>query len=229
MSLGFNSRILTSLGAMVVIMALLTSCGSTKKTVVTDNISPSNKSVETSTPPQKSSQEIVVYVDDTVAEALIAEGRKWLGVPYKYGGNDMSGVDCSGLVLQIYKTVTDISLPRNSAQQCDYCKKIEKDMLSKGDLVFFSSRNSANKVAHVGMYIGDGIMLHASSSNGVIETPLSDNYYVNHFLCAGRIPAFYNSESVKIKETFEPSLNGENKKDEEKSPEEIIKNAFKNK
>lgn len=118
---------------------------------------------------------------------LVVEARKWLGTPYKYGGMTREGADCSGFVMQVYRNATSISLPRNSAAQCDFCKQIPKDELRTGDLIFFSSQSSNGAVAHVGMYIGGGIMIHASSSRGVIETDIETEYYVRNFLTCGRV------------------------------------------
>ena len=71
---------------------------------------------------------------------------------------------------------------------CDcFCKKINKKDLKVGDLVFFATGKSSSKVSHVGLYIGNGEFIHASSSKGVIITDLNKNYYVRTFVSAGRV------------------------------------------
>lgn len=123
-----------------------------------------------------------------LAVALVDEARSWLGTPYLYGGKTKDGADCSGFVMQVYKNAAGINIPRNSRAQNEYCANLKKQDLAIGDLVFFSSKNSDGKVAHVGMFIGDGKIIHASSSRGVVESSLEQNYYVTYFYGCGRIP-----------------------------------------
>lgn len=121
--------------------------------------------------------------------AVLSEARSWLGISYQYGGNTRSGVDCSGLVLQVYLNALDIKLPRTSLQQQQFCQPIVKSALRPGDLVFFTVRGGS-KVGHVGIYIGEGNMIHASSTKGVIVTPLSNPYFEKNFHSCGRIQAY---------------------------------------
>lgn len=120
---------------------------------------------------------------------LVSAARKWIGTPYLWGGTTKEGADCSGFVLEVYKAATGIKLPRTSYNMRDYCIKIDRDNLLIGDLVFFSSSKSNGKVGHVGMYIGNNRMIHSSSSRGVIESSLDENYYVKYYHSAGRVPA----------------------------------------
>lgn len=125
-----------------------------------------------------------------VEKSLVKEATAWLGTPYKYGGNTRSGVDCSGFVYHVFRNSLDINLPRNSGKQHDYCRKISKKDLSTGDLVFFATTRGSKKVSHVGLYVGDGKMIHASTSRGVVCQNLSDDYYTRTFVGAGRIDSF---------------------------------------
>lgn len=123
-----------------------------------------------------------------LAAELVREARTWLGTPYRYGGQEkQGGADCSGFVMEVFRVVTGILLPRNSGKQREFCTPVDKSELRVGDLVFFASPSSGGGVAHVGMYIGDGVMIHASSSRGVTETPITGNYYVKHYLSSGRV------------------------------------------
>ena len=124
-----------------------------------------------------------------LARALVDEARTWLGVPYVMGGADRKGADCSGFLVSVYRDVADIKLPRTTSQQREHCIPIEKDQLAAGDILFFSSKRSGGKVAHVAMYIGNGRMIHASSSRGVVEDDINLKYYIDHYLGSGRIPA----------------------------------------
>lgn len=120
---------------------------------------------------------------------LLDEANSWIGVPYRYGGTSRRGVDCSGFVLLMYQRALDIDLPRNSAMQQEYCRSIERKKLREGDLIFFTSSQSKN-ISHVGIYIGNDRMVHASTSKGVIVTSLSQPYYVKHLHSYGRVPQY---------------------------------------
>ena len=121
--------------------------------------------------------------------ALVGEANGWLGTRYLYGGNTRDGIDCSGLVLAVYLKALDIKLPRTSAQQQQFCRTISKRDMRPGDLIFFTVRGGSN-VGHVGIYVGDGNMIHASSSKGVIVTPISNDYFVRNFHSCGRVEAY---------------------------------------
>lgn len=118
---------------------------------------------------------------------LYTASAEWIGVPYRTGGNTKRGIDCSGLVLQLYKKVYNIGLPRTTDGQLDESAKVSQRNLREGDLVFFTSRASGKKVAHVGIYLKNGKFVHASSSNGVIVSNLDESYYTRHWLRGGRI------------------------------------------
>ena len=117
---------------------------------------------------------------------LVNEAKTWLGTPYRYGGKDKGrGTDCSGFVMEVYRTFTSIKLPRTTVQQRDFCEKVKFDDLKPGDLVFFSSKSG--KVNHVGMYVGAGQIIHASSSRGVIFSSMDEKYYARNYHSSGRV------------------------------------------
>lgn len=223
-------KILAFIVFAVLLAANLSSCGSSKT---------STRVVEVKKKPEVVSKPSVPStVLKSLEEELLKEARIWLGTPYKYGGNDKNGVDCSGYVLQIFKKVTDISLPRVSAQQYDYCIKISKDELEIGDLIFFTSPNAKGKVAHVGMYSGNGNMLHASSSKGVVEGPFETQYFTTHYIGSGRVPGYRELKTSKSGKTVvetenaapktaaanTQSSNSAKAKKEESKPSSKIKN-----
>ena len=110
-----------------------------------------------------------------------------IGTPYRAGGDSKRGTDCSGLVSQLYKKVYHTRLSRSTDGQLKESSKISRRNLREGDLVFFTSRASRKKVAHVGIYLKDGKFIHASTSQGVIVSNLREKYYTQHWLCGGRI------------------------------------------
>lgn len=118
---------------------------------------------------------------------LYDEVKSWIGTPYKYGGNNKRGVDCSGFVVQVYKKVYGVSLQRSSDLIYEKnCEKIKKNDLQEGDLVFFSTGRS-KKINHVGIYLKSDKFIHASSSRGVIVSDLDESYYVRTYVSSGRV------------------------------------------
>jgi murein DD-endopeptidase / murein LD-carboxypeptidase len=116
---------------------------------------------------------------------FIKEISGWLGTPYLMGGTTKEGVDCSGFVQLVYKTVYNISIYRTAADLVKNCDMIDKKDLKTGDLIFFKINSS--KISHVGIYIDDGKFIHASSAKGVIVSNFSDAYYTKYFYSCGRI------------------------------------------
>lgn len=119
--------------------------------------------------------------------ALYLNAAEWIGVPYRSGGNSKRGVDCSGLTTQLYHAVYHHKLPRSSKEQMSQCKKVSRRKLHAGDLVFFSSPRSRKKVTHVGIYLKNDRFIHASSTQGVIISSLTEPYYQKHWICGGRL------------------------------------------
>ncbi|WP_300726603.1 C40 family peptidase [uncultured Bacteroides sp.] len=118
---------------------------------------------------------------------LYIESSQWIGVPYRLGGNTKKGVDCSGLTVNIYKTVYKKKLKRNSDQQrTENCSKVSKRNLQEGDLVFFHNGRNKKKANHVGIYLKDNRFIHASNS-GVIISSLNESYYKKYWLQGGRV------------------------------------------
>ena len=118
---------------------------------------------------------------------LYLEAAQWIGTPYRGGGETKRGTDCSGMTCQIYKKVYHIKLQRSTDGQKKESSKVARRNLREGDLVFFSSRKSRRKVAHVGIYLKDGKFVHASTSQGVIVSSLNEPYYRTHWISGGRV------------------------------------------
>ena len=121
------------------------------------------------------------------ARKIVAEARKWLGTPYKYGGNSKKGTDCSGMVMKVFES-KGIKLPRDSRSQQQHCLAIDKSSLQPGDLVFFASSVGGSRISHVGIYVGDDKFIHSSTSRGVITSSMSEDYYRRHYHSSGRVP-----------------------------------------
>lgn len=119
------------------------------------------------------------------AKALIQEAEKYIGIPYVYGGTTPDGFDCSGYVKYVFEKF-GITLKRVSRDQYAYCgTKVERKDLQPGDLVFFGT---GGVVGHVGIYTGNGQMIHSpSTGKSICYTSIESNYYVSHYIGAKRI------------------------------------------
>jgi cell wall-associated NlpC family hydrolase len=106
--------------------------------------------------------------------SVLRTARKYLGVPYRYGGDDPSGFDCSGFVMYVYEA-NNISLPRGTKAQFDRGKKISLKNVRPGDLLFFQT--SSQRISHVGIYEGKGRFIHAPSSGKRISHASLTNIY----------------------------------------------------
>jgi peptidoglycan endopeptidase LytE len=112
--------------------------------------------------------------------------RTFLGVPYRLGGSTMKGIDCSAFVKRLYE-IFDIQLPRTARDQARIGKRVTKDQLEEGDLVFFKTR-SRRVTGHVGIYIGNNEFIHASGKNrGTKLDSLESDYYSKRFVRGVRV------------------------------------------
>lgn len=110
----------------------------------------------------------------------------WYGVKYKIGGDTKQGIDCSGLTLKLYENIFNVRIPRTAKDQYKSSKRIKKDSLTIGDLVFF--RPKKNGRWHVGIYLIDNYFIHSSNhKTGVKINNLSDPYYMKNYIGGGRI------------------------------------------
>lgn len=135
------------------------------------NLDPNENILETSSPKEKMLMEII----------------KYLNVPYKYGGNSKSGIDCSAFTQNVYKNTLSVNLLRSAREQYKQGEAIhDVEELKFGDLVFFDTRSGV-RPGHVGIYIGDDLFAHASSKKGVTISSLNHTYYKDRFMGSRRI------------------------------------------
>ncbi|MGB4098347.1 MAG: NlpC/P60 family protein [bacterium] len=115
-----------------------------------------------------------------IRKRLVSDAHRFIGSPYRWGGTQPSGFDCSGLTLTVYR-LNGIVIPRTSAEQYDHGRAVSRRRLKPGDLVFFSTGKN-KRVSHVGIYIGNRRFIHApGKGRQVQEASLSDTYYKNTF------------------------------------------------
>jgi cell wall-associated NlpC family hydrolase len=120
-----------------------------------------------------------------LAQQLTRSALRFLGTPYVFGGDSPSGFDCSAYVQHVFAMI-GISLPRTADAQYD----VGRPALGgpkPGDLVFFETYSSG--VSHVGIYLGRGEFVHASSSHGVMVSNLSESYWAARYVGAKRLLA----------------------------------------
>ncbi|MGE0445598.1 MAG: C40 family peptidase [Vicinamibacterales bacterium] len=116
---------------------------------------------------------------------LVVTALKLRGTPYRWGGSDPSGFDCSGFVQWVFNAV-GVRLPRETKDQFRAGDEIDLDEVSPGDLVFFNTENKG--ASHVGMVIGDGQFVHAPSSRGVVRVEsYGSSYWRPRFVGARRV------------------------------------------
>jgi len=131
------------------------------------------------------------------------KAKAFLGKPYVWGATGPNCFDCSGFTQKVYKSV-GINLPRVSRSQSKVGKLVRFNELQKGDMVFFDTEHKfRGKVNHVGIYIGDGKFIHASSGNHkvVITSFAKKRFYRNRFLWGRRIIKNYSPSKVYTKLT----------------------------
>ena len=127
--------------------------------------------------------------DAAIEDALHDYYRQWQGVPYRYGGRNASGIDCSSFVRQTMGAIESLDLPRTTSEQAERGMAIDRRDLSPGDLVFFKTGGSGR---HVGVYVGNGRFMHASTSQGVTISRLDNIYWRRHYWQARRVTSLTN-------------------------------------
>ena len=113
-------------------------------------------------------------------EQLLTIAKKYVGVPYVYGASGPRAFDCSGFTSYVFKQM-GVSLPRSASAQSQTGVHISKSNLQAGDLVFFAT-GSSGRVSHVGIYMGDGKLIHAATGQGhVVINDFNSSYYQTRF------------------------------------------------
>jgi hypothetical protein len=126
-----------------------------------------------------------VTIDSTSDLQLMETLADWLGTPYRHAGFSKNGIDCSGFVSMIYKQVYGVNLTHSSRSMIYQMKeKVKKSELKEGDILFF--RIHGKRISHVGIYLKDGMFIHASSNRGISVETLNCKYYQRAYYTAGR-------------------------------------------
>ena len=171
---------------IVIIFILLISFSSCKSSKRAKNRKTSSTKIVT----KKRENHINKKAAYSKADYIIDYAKQFQGVRYKWGGTTKSGMDCSGLIYESFKS-SDIFLPRISRDMAKKGHKVQLKKVLKGDLLFFKTGNRRNAVNHVGLVVdiknNDIKFIHASSSKGVIISGLNESYWLKAFYEARRV------------------------------------------
>ena len=168
------------------IAVFMVSCGTANKVVKRSTPTKTVvKSPDLKTLESKYSGNVNAQIKD-----ILKDAEKYLGAPYKYGGNTSSGFDCSGFTVKVFNE-NNSQLPRRSEDQSNAGKSINIKEAKPGDLIFFAT-SGGSKVTHVVIVhdienSGEVKFIHASTSKGVIISSLNEKYWNKAYLFARRV------------------------------------------
>lgn len=127
---------------------------------------------------------------NNLSDNIIKNAESYNGVRYKYGGTTKKGMDCSGLIYVSFKS-ENIILPRISRDMAKKGIQIKLSKTKKGDLLFFQTNKNRNVINHVGLVVttssGNIKFIHSTTSNGVMKSSLTEEYWQKAFIEARRI------------------------------------------
>ena len=177
---------------LLTVIMLLAGCAGrmpTEPPPASQTLEPESDSAEMA-PDSQAQQEMDALVATLMASpaplraTLLAQHAEWKGVPYRYGGMSQRGVDCSGFVHLTFRSRLGMEVPRTTAELLQAGNPVKRNHLQVGDLVFFRT-GPGNR--HVGIYLGKGDFLHASTSRGVITSSLANPYWASRYWQARRL------------------------------------------
>ena len=166
-----------------IFVMIASSCHTKKKTTSTlpekTSVSKTNKI--------KNKYAGLINVDDSKIDnvKLYSFIDEWYGVPYKYGGKNKEGIDCSNFTSTLYLNVYSKPLTGTSSSIFDQCKVVSKSNLEEGDLVFF--KIDGDKISHIGVYLQNNKFVHATTKKGVMIDDLDEEYYKKYYYKGGRL------------------------------------------
>ena len=172
---------------VTIFTSFVVSCGSSKA------VSKSKNSLSKAVAKSENLRKLYSKFDGSVSgsmKSILKDAERYLGTPYKFGGNSSSGFDCSGLTTKVFDE-NGLKLPRRSADQANTGKNIAVEEVKPGDLLFFATAGGS-KVSHVGIVHtiendGEVKFIHASTSKGVIISSLNEKYWNKAYLHAQRV------------------------------------------
>lgn len=134
----------------------------------------------------KYSIQMDIAVEEISNIPLLQKIDEWWGTPYALGGSSKRGVDCSYFTLDVMNAIYNTNLKRTAAEQYTQSEKIDWSDLKEGDLIFFKTDGSRS-ISHVGIYMTNNKFAHASTSQGVTISDLSEPYWQKRLYSLGRV------------------------------------------
>ncbi|HIY20824.1 MAG TPA: SH3 domain-containing protein [Candidatus Flavonifractor merdigallinarum] len=144
----------------------------------------SSEYVETVKETTSRGNETTATSSSSMGEQVVAYAKQFLGTPYVYGGNGPNSFDCSGFTKYVYAHF-GVTLNRTATDQLANGTSVSKSQLQPGDLVFFRA-NTTKPVSHVGIYIGGGQFIHASTNTYSVQIDNLDSGYYSRVYVYGR-------------------------------------------
>lgn len=176
---------------------------SNKKKVIAINKQPSGNvsHLDSRHHPLHLEEQYLVSELEPTENAVLQKAFGLLGIRYRFGGSSYAGIDCSAFVRKVFASQS-LLLPRTAREQYALGKDVPSGELQKGDLLFY--RTYAGFPSHVGIYIGNDLMIHASSEGGrVMISRIDTPYFLARFLGARRIPSDGGENLWQVAETEE--------------------------
>jgi lipoprotein Spr len=167
----------------LVLAISISSCRTQKETTSSDT----EKNNVSKTKKIQNKYGLLLKVDENKIEniKLYSFIDEWYGVPYKYGGKNKNGIDCSNFTSTLYSNVYSKPLTGSSSSIFNQCKVISKNNLEEGDLVFF--KIDGDNISHIGVYLQNNKFVHATTKRGVMIDDLDEEYYKKYYYKGGRI------------------------------------------
>ncbi|MBS1531981.1 MAG: C40 family peptidase [Bacteroidetes bacterium] len=175
-------KLIRSALAMVFLLSAFSSLAQTKLLQNREGVPLTNDSYIA----DKYAKLLAVPVDSITNHKLYALIEWFSSTPYKFGGSDVKGVDCSGLTYVIEKEVYSVIIPRSTLQQANFVSAKNVSDLQEGDLIFL--KLGGTSVNHVGVYLQNGYFVHATSNMGLVLDNLTDPLIQEHFMSCGSVP-----------------------------------------
>jgi murein DD-endopeptidase / murein LD-carboxypeptidase len=181
----YNLRIAYRFAFIIFIITVMYSCRSGKEITKTEDRSPEHTVSNPKKIEKKYASLLSVSENEITNLQLYSFIDEWYGVPYKYGGKNKSGIDCSNFTSTLYKNIYNTSVSGSSSSIFTKCKVIPIKDLKEGDLLFFKIEK--NEISHIGVYLKNNKFVHATTKKGVMIDDLNEAYYKKYFYKAGRL------------------------------------------
>lgn len=168
---------------LFLLLLFFVACKHKKKSIKTNTTS--NTEIKTNTGNTSAVEEkLGITKKEILKSNLYSFIAEWYGTPYKYGGCEKTGVDCSCFTNILYNKIYNKKIGRSTADIYKEVEKIKLEKLQEGDLVFFVTNGKS--ISHVGVYLKDDKFVHASTTKGVMINDLKETYYQKTFHSATR-------------------------------------------